>query len=626
MENIISGMNLPDELMYIAEKTRVTFAKDRDDLFRLSMGRKKADYYEVYYNIPNMGKIVECTVAKCKNGIAVNYTDPYMRRRDPECMVIADEKPTDKETFQQRYGKSFEPMREETIEWLAQQKEVLMMPFWTGGPEIGYPSIVVVPANAAFFATALGDLQHFIPCDEIPEGFTPEAVMYVAPPFRHTHCESRQLVVHRRGETIHEIFAYNLYPGPSAKKGAYSVLLTKGEVDNWATLHTSAVKVTTPYENIFTIMHEGASGGGKSEMLEQIQRYPDGRIKLGVNTATNEEFFLELAENSELEPVADDMAMAPPQFQNGRKMVITDAENGWFLRVDHITHYGTERQLEELTIHPKGPMVFFNIDAAPNSTALIWEHKMDAPGKPCPNPRVVVPRRYFPTTPNDKVEVDLRSFGVRTPPTSKDSPNYAVIGLMHVLSPSIAWLWRLVAPRGHNNPSITTSEGMSSEGVGSYWPFATGRMVDQANILLNQIVSTPDTRYVLIPNQNIGAYKVGFTSEWVAREYMARRGSAKFKEHELKANETAILGYNLTRMKLDGKRLPRELLDVSLQPEVGEEAYNIGAKMLVDFFRDELHKFNTPDLDPLGRQIIDAFMDGASVEDYNKLIPCGSLW
>jgi hypothetical protein len=79
-------------------------------------------------------------------------------------------------------------------------------------------------------------------------------------------------------------------------------------------------------------------------------------------------------------------------------------------------------------------------------------------------------------------------------------------------------------------------------------------------------------------------------------------------------------------MKLDGKRLPRELLDVSLQPEVGEEAYNIGAKMLVDFFKDELQKFNTPDLDPLGRQIIDAFMDGASVEDYNKLIPCGSLW
>ncbi len=626
METIMAKMNLPEELKYIASRTKVTFARNRDDLFDLSMGRKKADYYEVYYNIPNMGKIVECTVAKCKNGVAVNYTDPYMRRRDPNCMVIADDLPTDKETYEQRFGKSFDSMRQETIEWLSEQKEVLMMPFWTGGADIGYASIVVVPANAAFFAAALGDLQTFIPSDEIPEGFTPEAVMYVAPPFRHTHCESKQLVVHRRGEKIHEMFAYNLYPGPSAKKGAYGVLLTKGEKENWATLHTSAVKVTTPYENIFTIMHEGASGGGKSEMLEQIHRMPDGRIKLGVNTITNEEYYIELAENSKIEPVTDDMAMAPPQYQNGQKMVITDAENGWFLRVDHITHYGTEPQLEDLTIHPQGPMVFFNIDAAPNSTALIWEHKMDAPGKPCPNPRVVVPRRFFPTTPNERVEVDLRSFGVRTPPTSKDRPNYAVIGLMHVLSPSIAWIWRLVAPRGHNNPSITTSEGMSSEGVGSYWPFATGLMVDQANILLRQILATPETRYVLIPNQNIGAYKVGFVSEWVAREYMARRGRAKFKKDELKANNIAILGYNLTKMKLDGKYVPREFLDVRYQPEVGKEAYDKGTKMLVDFFRQELVNFNTPKLDPLGRKIIDAFMDNATVEDFDALIHCESLY
>lgn len=625
MDSIITKMNLPEELMYIVEKTKVTFAKDRDDLFSLSMGRKKEDYFEVFYNIPNMGKIVECTVARLKNGIAVNYTDPYMRRRDPKCMVIADDLPTDKETYKERYGQDFGPMRKETIEWLAQQKEVLMMPFWTGGEEIGYPSIVVVPANAAFFATSLGDLQQFIPRDEIPQGFTPQAVMYVAPPFRHTHCESKQLVVHKRGEDIHEMFAYNLYPGPSAKKGAYGVLLTKGEKDNWTTLHTSAVKVTTPYDNLFTIMHEGASGGGKSEMLEQIHRMPDGRIKLGTNSITNEEHFLELAENCEIEPVTDDMAMAPPQYQNGRKLVITDAEFGWFLRVDHIKKYGSQPQLEELTIHPKGPMVFYNIDAAPNSTALIWEHKMDAPGKPCPNPRVVVPRRFYPTTPNEKVEVDLRTFGVRTPPTNKDNPNYAVIGLTHILSPAIAWLWRLVAPRGHNNPSITTTEGMSSEGVGSYWPFATGLMVDQANILLRQTVATPQTRYALIPNQNIGAYKVGFTSEWVAREYMARRGSAKFRRNELKANDVAILGYNLTRMKLDGKYVPREFLDVRNQPEVGEEAYKIGTDMLVDFFKQELEKFNTPELDSLGRQIIDAFYDGASVEDYNALIPCESI-
>jgi len=35
-------------------------------------------------------------VAQCRNGLAVNYTEPYMRRRDPECSVIGDARFTDK--------------------------------------------------------------------------------------------------------------------------------------------------------------------------------------------------------------------------------------------------------------------------------------------------------------------------------------------------------------------------------------------------------------------------------------------------------------------------------------------------------------------------------------------------
>ena len=153
---------------------------------------------------------------------------------------------------------------------------------------------------------------------------------------------------------------------------------------------------------------------------------------------------------------------------------------------------------------------------------------MDAPGKPCPNPRVIMPRRFVQNIVNQPTEVDVRSFGVRTPPCTKESPTYGVIGLFHILPPALAWLWRLVAPRGHDNPSITDTEGMSSEGVGSYWPFATGKQVDQANLLLSQILETPNTRYILVPNQHIGAYKVGFMPQWIAREYLARRGGARF--------------------------------------------------------------------------------------------------
>ncbi len=65
---------------------------------------------------------------------------------------------------------------------------------------------------------------------------------------------------------------------------------------------------------------------------------------------------------------------------------------------------------------------------------------------------------------------------------------------------------------------------MVAEGVGSYWPFATGTKVAAANLLLRQLVETDRTRYVLTPNQHIGAYRVDFAAEWLTREYLARRG------------------------------------------------------------------------------------------------------
>ena len=37
------------------------------------------------------------------------------------------------------------------------------------------------------------------------------------------------------------------------------------------------------------MMHEGASGGGKSELLQDVQRAADGRVLLGVNAQTQEE-------------------------------------------------------------------------------------------------------------------------------------------------------------------------------------------------------------------------------------------------------------------------------------------------------------------------------------------------
>ena len=133
------------------------------------------------------------------------------------------------------------------------------------------------------------------------------------------------------------------------------------------------------------------------------------------------------------------------------------------------------------------------MNAVPGSTCLIWDHIEDAPGVPCPNPRVIMPRKLKNNIVNGTAEIDVRSFGIRTPPTTKEHPDYGIIGMFHVLPPALAWIWRLVAPRGFANPSIIDAGGnqMKSEGVGSYWPFATGKKVDQANLLLKQILSTP---------------------------------------------------------------------------------------------------------------------------------------
>jgi len=621
-KDCLEKLVLPPDLQEVLARSRNIVVPDsRSQMIEWAMGNTEDDLFQVAYDIPGNGKYTEATVARCKNGLAVNYTDIYMRRRDPDCMVIADDKPTDKPLFKERFGYEFEQLRRTTLDWLGEQG-LIIMPFMAGDARLGYPALLVAPDNAGFFAAGLADLQGFIPMSEIPEGFKPQAVIYLAPPFRHTHFNGKQIVVHNRMDDIHELFSYNLYPGPSAKKGIYGVLLNIGEREKWVTVHGSTVKVITPYDNQLTIMHEGASGGGKSEMIEQVHREPNGRILLGENLVTGDRIMLDLSETCELKPVTDDMALCHPSLQNGsRRLVVKDAEAGWFLRIDHITHYGTDPYYEKLTIHPKEPLIFFNIDGAPGATCLIWEHIMDGPGKPCPNPRVIMPRRLIENTIDEAIEVDIRSFGVRTPPCTKEKPSYGIIGIFHVLPASIAWLWRMAAPRGYANPSITDTVGMSSEGVGSYWPFATGKMVDQANLLLDQIMNTPGTRYVLIPNQHIGAYKVGFMAQWIAREYLSRRGSARFNHQQVTPSRCPLLGYSPETLKVDGTYISRSFLRVHRQPEVGEEGYDAGAAILTGFFKRELKKYLTPELKPLARQIIELCLSDAPVEEYERLTP-----
>ena len=622
--NPLPDFAIPSELTEILQSCpNFIVAVDVEQLLELAVKDAQNGYHEVAYDIPNQGKVVEAVVCRVRNGISANYMEPYMRRRDPDCMVIGDDLPTNKPTFKSRFGFEFEELRQQTFAWLKTQ-ELALFTFVAGVKGKGLDVVVVAPANAGFFALGLSLLQGIQNPRDIDADFAPGAVLYVAPPFRHQVFQGKQVVVHNRRPGLHELFSYNLYPGPSAKKGIYGVLLTMGEQENWVTAHASTVQVITPYEHKVTFMHEGASGGGKSEMLEPVHRRPDGSLLLGKNLVTGDERNLILPKACDLRPVTDDMALCHPSLRqpnNQDKLALMDAENAWFVRLNHITRYGTDPYLEELTIHSSHPLLFLNIKAQPESTALIWEHIEDEPGTPCPNPRVVIPREIIPNVVNGSVSVDIRSFGVRTPPCTKERPSYGIIGLLHLLPPALAWLWRLVAPRGHANPSIVEKEGMSSEGVGSYWPFATGRRVIQANLILQQILTTPKVRYTLCPNQYIGAWEVGFMPQWIAREYLARRGGEKFSFKQVVPSRCPLLGYTFRSMMVEGQTIGNWFFRVNLQPEVGDEAFDEGAMILKDFFARQIRKFLEPDLDPLGKTIIDCCLSNASLEDYESLIP-----
>ena len=203
MPGIWSHWNIPPEVKEILNgASKVIAPQNRQEIFSLaSFGGQ--DYCEVTYDIPGKGRFVEASVVKCKNGLVVNYTEKYMRRRDPDCMMIGDEEETDKPKFKELFKISFEDIRAQTFAWLKTQ-ELIILPFMAGGKEIAYPALLIGPANAGFFTGTLADLQGMLDPQKLPANFSPNAIIYLAPPFRHTHFNGRQVVVHNRLHPLHD--------------------------------------------------------------------------------------------------------------------------------------------------------------------------------------------------------------------------------------------------------------------------------------------------------------------------------------------------------------------------------------------------------------------------------------
>ena len=108
--------------------------------------------------------------------------------------------------------------------------------------------------------------------------------------------------------------------------------------------------------------------------------------------------------------------------------------------------------------------------------------------------------------------------------------------------------------------------------------------------------------------------------QWIAREYIARRGGIRFSSSKMKPSLCPLLGYTPGSIIVEGRTIGAWFFEVDKQPEVGPEAYQAGAAILRDFFRRELEVFLVKDLLPTGRKIIECCLSDGTVSDYKGLL------
>lgn len=598
--------------------------------------------YQVRMDVNGM-TVVEAEVTESATGIATNFFDDWIRKRDPNSMTIADhpgqKRKTDKPRFNKRFGYDFATLEAETYDELS-KTDLLVVPFKAGGR---FPAFLVIERNWACLAWMLNKLQQVCSVEELKSLGECRGVVYICPKFRHTKFKRAQVVVHRDNGKVHEIFGYHPYPGPVLKKGVYTMLLAICENMREVVYHASAVLCTSTNGNRTVQMHGGPSGGGKSEHVQNFRRRPDGSLVLAANLITRDEIVETIGITARLQSIADDMIFGSV-INNALR--ISDAEFGWFLRVDNILKYGDEADLEKLCSHPKSPLAFLNIATVPGGVTQLWNHFVDLMGRRSVNPRASQWRSEIPGIVNDPQDVDFMSFGMRAPPTFNTDflaryneilrqtgkpeigMGYGHIGMIHMLSPALAWLWSVVAPRGFDNPSIANAgDGLTTEGVGTFGPFNSGEEVVQANLIWQHFEACPHMRFPLYPVKHVGAWFVGNVPQQLGRELLSRMGHNKFeKDIQICPAQDPLLGYRIRELVLDNLSVPRHMLNTEHQQELGEDGYKAASGMLTTFFKTRAGELNRKrrNLGKGPRRVLEICLDGGSVSDYDGVLHPGN--
>ena len=108
---------LPEDLMQTLKNSNcLCYPETKEQLIEMCYGPTHSSKFDVCYSIDGKGLVKEAEVVRCKNGTAVNFMEDYMRRRDPDCMRIGDDLPTDKPRFADVYGYKFSKLRKETMD------------------------------------------------------------------------------------------------------------------------------------------------------------------------------------------------------------------------------------------------------------------------------------------------------------------------------------------------------------------------------------------------------------------------------------------------------------------------------------------------------------------------------
>ena len=149
--------------------------------------------------------------------------------------------------------------------------------------------------------------------------------------------------------------------------------------------------------------------------------------------------------------------------------------------------------------------------------------------------------------------------------------------------------------------------------------FYSGSESSRTDLLLKQILAGRNSRYILCPNQHVGAWQVGFMPEWIA-QILTERGVAKFSSNLIEPARCPLLGYAMKSVTIEGQNIGNIFLKVETQPEVGFEGYDIGTRILMEFFETETPQYFGTQFNLLGGRIIETLLNDGSVKDFENCI------